>query len=785
MARLAAALGFPLGGEGLSGGLPWITNLVPEPGAENVKLLRPVRFSVRDAESFVDPANLLLEVGYARVHSDGEELFDELPRTRRLSLLPGSLGTEPGLELVEGGVQITRTLGSAQPGVYATAVDAGIGYTSAMVTAVITPETISAATVATSGPLTFSVFPFGGLLPIPYAPLDIPVSAGAVLGIEHGPRNKAIYLWLQMDGDGVPFLRLTGYIPDDLSDVPFPNLTTEYDWTGPNRYTMVWNEVHGYVEVYADVDGDTTRVFRTTISGIPEMPDDYFARGGAADEVIGLYGQEGTVGDSSVWSNIAVTTDVGYPILGNIRTGDFATKIHSPFFYRTSGDRDPRDSDIGTWFDMPESLLADPDPDSSADVIDSVFHMTKVTEEKTFAIYREDPALLRVSSDGFALHASVQADNSQLDSASTGTGFIVFDGQTVFQLILFDDFANKTVGLLKKDGIDGDINDHFTPDTPIDWSTTAFRLAVDVRANEIYLFSADDLATPVMTVPLDRATLPSAEDFGWVDETPFVAFGHITASTALGVFQVDHFELSHLYQAWDGVQGLAPTAADPSFTSATSGSPSVSMGDETFTIEVPAGSLYSLSREIPFSQHRGGAVEAMLRITDYRPRNRTGTMVMLDDGVRAYVLSFVDTAVGKFACLGLATGGGGITELAGKDGDAALVSFPVDWSEFHTYRIEKLSYNGVQVFLDGELEPRITYTEVDSEELPQEQYSGTPTLAFGQFSLEGATSEWAFVRGFFSGGYEISFKKNKPNSVLREELFDTQAIVVAYALDMD
>ncbi len=784
MLGLAAPLGFPLGGEGLSGGKPWIINLRPVGGEENVKLLRPVRFSARDAESFVLPADLLVEVGYAKVHSDGEELFDELPRTKRISLLPGIVGTEPDFDLVSGGMRLTRTLISPQPSVYATNVDAGSGFTSAMLTAIVTPETVSVATVSTSGPLNSSVYP-GGSLPMPYSPVDVPISSGVVLGLHHGPRNKAVYLWFQKSDAGTKIIRLTGFLNYDLT-TPSLNTSIPFNWSITRRYTLVWNEANGYFEVYTDVDSVTLQIFRIPLSSIPEMPTDYYIDCGSSGDVTGFYGQEGAIGDSSLWRNIAVTTDVGYPILGSVRTGYFRTRVESAYLFKTDGLRDPRDTDIGTWFDMPEELLADRDPDAATLVANGVFSMIKETEDKTFAIYREDPSLLRSNSDGFALHAVVSADNENLDSASTGTGFIIFDGQTVFQISLFNDFASKTVGILKRDGVPVDLNDSYIPETPIDWSVGGFRVVVDPRANEVRLYAAEELETPRRVLPLDRSLFPSAADYGWTDVTPFVAFGHIIPANTLGSFNVTHFEICHLFQSWEGATGVAPDDApsDPAFDLFTYGSPTASMNDGALEISAPAGSLYRLSREIPFERFRGGATEARLRITSNRRDSHTGVRLILDDGVNAWSLTFVETAVGRFACLSLASGLG-FTELAGKDGRAAEFSFEVDWTEFHTYRIEKQSYGGVQVFLDDEMGPRISHPDSLINEMPLTQYSGTPTLAFGQFSLEGAVAEWSFVRGYFSGGCEISFKKNKPDSVLREELFDTQAIVVAYALDND
>lgn len=784
MAGLGSPLAFPLGGTGLSAGRPWIVNLIPEPGDENVSLLRPVQFTVRDAETYVEPGALLVEVGYAKVHSEAEELFDSLPRTTRITLQPAVPAGDPVLEVVPGGVRIGKSSGGAQRSVYTTAIDAGTGFRSAMVSALITPLVVSPSTeLSIAGPLNPSVYPNPGL-PLPFSPLTGESSGGTVLGLEHGPRNKAVYLWLQTSDAGVRIARFTGYLRDD--DVPpTPNLVIEYDWSAQHRYTITWNEAQGYAEAYADIAGVTTRLFRVPIASVPDMPEDYYGRAGGDLDVVGLYGQEGASGDQSLWSNIAVTTDVGFPILGNIRPGTFNTISRSADLFRTSGSVDPRSLDVGAWFTAPESLFPDQDAAAVTATAAGLFKITKNTPGDTFAVYRTEPGLLRSNTEGLMVQASATAANELHDEASTGSGIVVYDGQTVFQLVLFNYFSVRTVGLLKKNGNPDNINEYFRPELPLDWTAEDFRLCLDTRGGRVQLYVVSDLSTPVLDIPFDRADLPSGADFGWDGLASFVAFGHITPGNTRGTFSLKNLTLSHMYQTWEGESGVAPTDSltDPQYTATTFGSPSTSMVDGVFTIESSPGELCKIHREAPFAINRGGTVEARVRISDYHPRFRTGTYLLLDDGLRSYALTFVDTVIGKFAALSLGAGSG-FAEIVGRDGRAASLSFPVDWSQFHTYRMERRAYEGIHVFLDDEVTARIVYPEKDINVLPQEQFSGTPSLAFGQFSTEGSTSEWTFVRGFFSGGYEISFKKNQPDSVLREQLFATQAIVVAYALDV-
>jgi hypothetical protein len=595
-----------------------------------------------------------------------------------------------------------------------------------------------------------------------------------------------VYLWFQILGS-TKGVRLTGPVVEGLAT---PSVFTAYDWTGFHRYTIVWNEAEDYVEVYADLNGVTDRLFRIVIEALSPMPDGYHAKYASSSEVVGLYGQEGAAGDKSTWKNIAVTTDVGYPILGNIRSGAYRTISEGGELVRMYGTQDPRDADVSPWFTAPESVFPDIDSSASANVEGGFFQMTKPTAGKTFVVYRDEPGLLLSNVEGFMVEAVMMASNTQQDSASMGTGITIYDGQTVFQLTLFNDFATKTIGLLKKNGSEVNISNQFLPETPFDWSTgKPFRFVVDPRRGIIQLFDATDMSLPIMSIPMDRATLPDAADKGWVGLTPFVAFGHTIVANSSGTLFIKNLKYSHIYQAWEASSGKEPHHIDtnPIFTTTLTGSPSptLSMVDDLFQISAGAGTTAKIHRRASFAVNRGAVLEARVKIVSYRLRHRTGTYLVLDDGLRSYVLTFVENAVGRFVALSKRADIGGFQEIVGKDGEAANLSFLLNWTELHTYRMERRPYDGLYIFVDSETEHRLFYPESEMGELPEVQFPGVPSLAFGQFSGEGAVSQWDFVRGFFSSGYELSIKKNESDAVLSDQLFGNQAIVVAYAQDQD
>jgi hypothetical protein len=756
---------------------PLIVNIVPEEEALGAPILKPISLTVRDEQTYVDLAQLAVRVGYALVRSDGDQLFDLLPNTRRVSLL-GDPETDGLIDVIDAGVLIAKNSSNPQKTVYATTIDTGLGFKSVMATALVQRD------VETVGPLNSSIYP-GLNMPPGFSPgiggslseEDEPFT-GTVLGIEHGPRRRAAYLWLQQTTLGDRIVRLTSYIREDnLADV---NDFVEVDWSGAKRLIMLWNEAEGYLEVYVGTGAATDRIFRVPITDFPVLPDDYNRLSGAGDVVV-VYGQEGAEDGRSIWKNIAVTTDVGYPVLGSIRMGDFVTQIVGPELWRVSGAADPRTLSIGQWFDAPDDLIADRDDTADGRVSVNHFRMTKPTLGETFALYRREPGLAASDTDGFSIQARIEGLGLTKEGSCSGMGFTIFDGQTVFQLVLFEDDAEvKRVGLLRNGGDDGDVNDYYTAE--FDWSEGTFRLVVDPREDFIRIFDAEDLETALLDLPFDRSTLPNAASKGWAGEIPFITFGHTIPTQTSGVFVLRDLICNHLFQGW-AAETNSPAAADPTFTLATTGSPVVATANGVTTLACDPGERAKYSRAAYFSSLRGAVVEAKGRVTSFRARHRSGTYLLLDDGVRSFALSFVDSFTGKYIALALRDGTGSFREVVGRDGDGLLYSSPCDWTEFHTYRLERQIYGGFKVYVDQETTPRLSFPESDLALLPNPQYSGVPTVAFGQFTTEGSTSEWTYLNTFFSRGYEISTKKNKSDAVLRNELYGAQAIVVATASD--
>ena len=803
-----AALAFPLGGEGLAAtAKPWFVNLYPIPGSSNVGQLEPVQLSIRDVETAVDLGTVHVAVGYAAVFSHADEYFDYLPRTIRDSVLGGPYVGTPNVTLESNGIRIEKTSSYSQKSVYFTSIDvAGIFQPSGLVAATIMPE-IENAAPPTTGPMNAAIFP--GIMPLPWMNQESHNISG-VLALEHGPRNTALYVFfLNMGriGSPVPMLRICGPWSEGAS---VPDEMISYNWYGAHRYFILWNEFTGEAEVFADVNGLTTRIYHTpfldaltgelTFSQFVSGSNNFQKHAGGLD-FTAAYGQEGRSGSRMVISSIAVTADVSCPIHGIVTQGDWLVRRFGAERVTLDGSIDPRRPLVSPWFDTPAYLIPNPDPHGVKKVVGKAFRQSKITNGSTvsLSVYRDEPGLLRsvtptdplaYTPDGFMLESRFFATEAKLIGAAAGMGFLIFDGQTVYDLALFDDSQSRVMGLLQKNGDPLNLSHRYLPVPSVNWaSPVGFRFVVDPRRNKIEIYNERNYLTPAMSLSLNRSLYPSGSDYRVLGRTPFIAFGHPGAYGTLGSFDLYRLQYSPVYQAWEGRTEDTPASANPAFytsgtgtiTPATSSTPLIIHCDETL------GQLRQYYRMAGLDTERGIVVEADLRITSYRQGSRTGVYLLIEDGINAYMLGFVDTEAGKFVCVCLSHDLSGFTEYPGFEGVAAKTSFLFDWTVEHRYRMERRAYDGLYVYVDYEETPRLVIKDSDylgypvmRPDLPQ-----VPLVGFGHLSPEGGTSEWKYFRTLSSTGYEISARKDLPDAALVENLFGTEAIVVAHATDED
>jgi hypothetical protein len=766
---------------------PHIVNLIPREDDSDFGLTKPIRFSLRDVETYVNPVNLHVTTAYAKIRSKDTELFDiQLPRTFRSSVLSGIISTvEPILDKLVDGVRITKTTNDPQKSVFFTNIDTPQGFKSVLVMASVRP--------------------------------DVVTSHGPVLGVENGPRSTAAYLFFEDDSG--PQLRLAG--PADASGTRVPNIVIPYDWSsGFWKYIIVWNEVLGQVQIHV-MDNDGTELLHIEdISEFQQFDTELGSptpRRGSLSEFTAVYGVEGPVGESVTIDDIAITADVGFPFVGLSRTGEFLTKRQSDETIRYEGG-DPRNLEVAPWFGPDNRFFSVPDPSGVVRVLSEGVRLTKTTMPSSLAIYREEPGFEGSDTDGLFLEGRFFAIVSQaLSQRITGMGFMVWDGASAFILSLIDGEV-RNIGLLKSSGGIGNSQDHKYPNTPLQWSgDTYFRFTVDPRRGKVELFG-DDLVVPILSMNFDRGEFPDGSTLGILSDPAFIAFGHIANLPTAGSFDLKRLTYSHIYQSYEARDGVTPDQpnTDPIWNYSSTGPDEElfgplyghalfgggygltplpyfitgSFGEQAFieivndqlVITSSASSTGTFHRNAPFDDQRGAVLEIRSQITSWKPKSRTGFFMVIDDGIKSYILSFVDTDVGRFVGVATRFGLGGFLERVGTDGSAEKLSHKIDWTEPHIYRLERRPLDGLYLLIDGE--EALVIPDSDKVDFPSSRFH-VPTIAFGYMVPVGGQVKIDFVRAMFGSGYEISFKKVDSVQDLEESIRDTRAVVIAHAQDVD
>ena len=796
MAYLGAALTFPLGGGLYS---PYIVNLAPGPAEVDAGVTRHVRMSIRDLETHIVGSAVRVVVSYSQQFADGTERFDDV--TRMSGTFLSSINANPiddveaDIQVVGSGIQITKNQTDSQKSVFYTSLEGGNNYISALATAVVKPNTIT------------------------------PDATGAVFGLEHGQRNTGAYVFFD-NPSGLMQVRLAG--PADGTGTRVPNSSTSWDWSAyAYRYVLIWNEIEDRVELYAIGDGNTTSLldaqdislfqqYETQSTGSPTP-----LRGGQS-AITMFYGIEGPTNDRVTIGNVAVTTDVGFPIIGNTVPGYYRTIRQTDEIVRYDGG-DPINASLSSWFGPDDEFLTDPDPDGEVNILYNYdgqpVQLIKNTPDKTFAIYREEPGFIGSSDNGILLDATFYArKGTNIGTFITGMGFLINDTESVFCLTLLDDASYRTIGLLGDGTGPGVSADYNRVPQEIDWiESTRIRMTIDPRRGWVEIYADGDYVNPVLRKEFDRAGFPTVADFSMSAVPAFICFGHPYDLSTTGTFVLERLHYSHLYQAYEARDGDLPDSADPKWLLTTAGfqDPSPLYGlhlfgggfgptplgyyvhagvgpggsstiiDNQLRISCDPGETQIYFRSVDCAINQGAALDIRVKFTDWKPKSRTGTFLVIDDGTSSYMLSFIDTEIGKFVALCVRAGFDSFEEAVGTEGDDSKYSFKLDWTEAHTYRLERRPLDGVYVFVDDAAEPELVLLDwEDDPDWPATQFN-EPIIAFGQFSREGSVSVWDHVRAQLSRGYEVSTIKDAATVELEDEHASTQCVVVAYAEDSD
>jgi hypothetical protein len=772
MGALSHFFTFPLGGVGGGagiGGKPFIVNMHPAPEEVNTKLLQPISFSLRDVETYIDSSTINIVTGYSKIYGRGKNFFDqEVPGTVRHGFTQPLTNNEPFVTLIpnpspDEAVRIKKRIDGIERSVYFTKVevDDDNAFRNVMISGLIKPVTLTNE---------------NGSQPLGYT--------GALLGLELGPRNTAVYVFLKTV-DGAKKIFLAGpFIP---AHAAVPGLAVDYDWSVNQRYTLIWNESRGRVQLFANND---QLIVNELITNFPQFAEDS-PRHVTPTQYAVAYGVEGKTNEEVEISAISFTDDVGYPLIRAIKPSAFTSIVKPADLVKTTPGVDPRRDFISPWYEDSIHFGA-PDVNGSFRTTSQFFQIARVTPSPACSkvIYREEPCFIRGIGSGYTVDINFFGTCTQFDGDATGMGFAIMDSFSAFRIGCFQKDGTRYIGILKSGGSETALVDQFFVE--YDWSVPGIlRFVVDGKQNVVRFYNHDDLAIPLLDVPLVRSDFPVPFDFTWDNFIPFLALGHYANTQTTGSLYLRGLTYSHLYENWEANDTLLPDSMalmDP-WTRNTTGSPFISsqpLVNGYVLIDCGSGDLANYTRSADTNEIRGGSLEFRVSISDNEKAERTGDSVIYDDGVHAFIISFVDSEEGRFICFSVRDGLGSYTEVVGFDGDSKFLSSRLDWTQPHTYRFERKPNEGAFLFVDEDPKPRLFITDAQIQQfLPSTIYLSA-TIAFGHFQVASPSiAKWYFVRAFWSSGYEITYKLTKPDAVLKDKLFANEAIVLVEATDAD
>lgn len=693
------------------GTAPFVGNVYPGDAPSPGDL---IGFSVRHGNAYpgvpLDLSKVRAYFGHGGTRAPGDFLFDSLPHTVRSSTLPGTFDEDRILELSGGRVALEKTSVSPQRTVYATRLSEGRSLQGYLVGAQIKADEI----VVGTG------------------------HAGALLGLDLGFCNSAVYFFLQKDG-AARKVALRG--PGGS-----PSVTAAFDWPDTGTYYLVYDAISQTVSAYLD-DGGLSRLVEAAVSSFaPHGPSS--RRLATGNEVLALYGVEGGVGMRSAFGPVFLPEQM-VALVGNGGVSHtYAGRVQGA--ERIAAGPSPLTQPSGRFF-----LLPAEDRDALGTVTETggACRLHRPTPNTTYVLSRDDTDFRMAAADGFRVRVTLSGASPVTD-LFTGMGLSVWDGSSLFSLTLVQSPRGRGVALRKSGAVTSASSYAIAHD--VDWATpVSLVLEVDGRRNEVSLYGEGEVS-PLLTLPFDRAKLPNGSATGLSGKPPRISFGHEVPVAASGTLTIHALEYTPVLQHWRAESGELPNEAMPAF-SIDGGSleGTVSLSNEALVLLQGAAEAGLYRRAGYSSAHRGQFVEAEVFL-DAEKVGPSGVVLGLSDDEKLYAVTFVRDRTGPYLALFVAGEGGEPTTSVGDRAEEKKYSVRLDWSEPHVYRVTVDPFSGVLVEVDGKILLRAPKSVLPEAVFPGQLFFGSGG-DFGALQAGPRTSYWKHVCYGTSTGYEFSF----------------------------
>jgi len=759
---------------------PLVVNRSPAPGSAGVEVDRPIRFGVRDENTRVDLSSLQIGLAYGSVlyePANTSLLPEETPsfletdasrevRLESFNDWAGPSHVDPADADASAGF-LDMSMPSAGPlkshYVMSEVLEDGDGFH-----VEFRPEVVAYTTAA-----------------VPY--FEDPRFTGVMLGSVSGLRNRGVFLML-CDDAGTRRVVITGPAigagaRQTLADVA-------YDWSLDTTYLVRWNEAPAVlqVEVYVrdEASGDVQRLAAIPFSSIDTFVGNAVFGGhepATSTRAFAIFGVDGPVGNQAAHNSVRIL-----PLAMSAVTA--GVSWHGAEIALTPDDL----------VELPMNVdVAEADPPWATPEIEGTF--TPSTTQLVIAqdstqgleecyIEREEPGLL--PSPGWYLRARINAALTPSLTNHAGAAIEVCDGERQAHLGLITDFATPYFGLRLDNGVSPEQEAGYEPATG-DWTTSRELLFIsDGEAGVVDVYVDDDL---VPAASVGRGDLPASA-------LAHVRAGHIRpglTQRTYGTFRIESLKYSCDLVRYEASSGALPPIAAWTLDATGPGSEAM-VGDAAVFTDTGYGTAGSAGwrryiRSLPDLQPEHGVfVEAIFSISAWSDTvgspNPTEEPIAggfsIDDMSDLVRLMATQTAAGaKYVYLQGADAASTLEAVLLQTEEGEAISAAVDWTEAHTYRLERRPGSYVRLYVDNADTPIIDVQWSDID-LPNGAETLVPSVVVGSSdTTRQCTSSWKAVRIGTSRGYDLSVRRSLSQEEMDEHAFDGHLNLVVEVADTD
>jgi len=741
---------------------PSITNRRPDEGDTDVSVDTPFRFGIRDLDTRADLSTVYCSVTYARAFYIPEE--DVLPAEANiegsslvLSMFDDASGTtNPGEPCQES----TVDLGGGD-WVYRLEKDGADDDPQEGVLYV----TISAQDPV--GPYSFKVtleVDGAGVTAAPYAYTTHADYVGVVLGFVYWPENTGIFLLFR--DDGTKRISIVGPSTDGIG-TRSTEVSTVFNWAREITYTIVVDPTayRRLIQVFATtLDGEETLLGEVDLDTINEfLPSVRMGR---------LYAEDTPTGYVTALVGLDGTDTGNYLDVHGFQVANFGKVL------LVDGNPTPSGS---TEVEPVEALFVLGSEGAEAwrnsgsfdeETTDTALHITATTGPSCKV--RTEPD---ITNGEWMLLGTLTARNAvHAGSHSTGMGLRVEDGTKQYSLVLLDDFAEYTVGLVDSTAEeDAILVGYGLPAEAVDWEEDVPFIFMGSALNDfVRAFFGDEDTTPAIDKGYGAA--------GYTATTvSAVSFGVVESGSFAGDFYLTHLWVFPNCTFYEGSNGTYPDA-QPGWTR-TQALSTRSLAATSFTTDctaVGAYDIYSVT-DTTYGATSGAAVLFKARIGDWvdsagatNPlRSQFGPIAAVRTSTVAVQLWFVTDSEGTTYAFLPSTSTDYLDVLA-QNVVGRAISAEIDLSAEHVFLLDVKPLQHVRLYIDELDAPVLDVAwpaEITLRGLPT-YMPASAVVAVGSLNEDaGVECTLYYARASIGRGYDFSITIDVSEEDLQDRVY--------------